>query len=169
LRVHSKAGGEELLARERADDLEGEWHGRRGLPSPARGWRSGGRELRFSLWLARNAWRGRRWTEALLWPPRALDRAVLAPATARLASAWDPAPALAVLPDGVELEARLAWRDGTPLADSALLRTYRVDGGGLVVDERVHAAGGARGLRYDLPARAREVERTAERVRYRLG
>jgi hypothetical protein len=43
-----------------------------------------------------------------------------------------------------------------------------VDGEGLVVSERLHSAGGARGLDYSVPAAAREIERSADRISYRL-
>src|SRR5258706_3054723 len=64
VRVWSKRERRELLAgREEAD-----WHGRAGSFAPARGWRSGARELRFSLWLARVDWRGGRRAAALARP-----------------------------------------------------------------------------------------------------
>lgn len=169
LRVVSRAGGEELLRRCRLGGAnEGEWSGSAGLPSPARGWRSGGRELRFSLWLARNAWRAGRRAEALAWPARVLTRGVGAFGTSRVGSPFHCAPLTCLLPDGVTLESRLARRDGTPVAGSELLRTFRVDGGGLLVEERLLDGGGARGLDYRVPGLATEVERSPGRVSYRL-
>lgn len=169
VRAVRKPGGEELLARCRlGGSNEGEWSGRLGRPSPRRGWRSGGKELRFSLWLARNAWRGGRRAEALLAPARVFARGVAAFAASRVGSPFELAPRSDVLDDGVVLESRLAWRDGTPAPGSSLLRTFRVDGEGLTVEERLTASGGARGLEYRVPARARDVERGPGYVRYRL-
>ena len=169
LRVVARGTGEELLARSpRGGSVEGEWTARRGLPSPGRGWRSGGGELRFSLWLARNAWRGRRHLEALAWPPRVLGRAVLAFAGSRVGSGCELAPQLAPEPDGVTLEGRLAWRDGAPVPGSSVVRSFRVTGDGLEVDERLAADGGARGVRFHVPRRASDVRREGTWVRYRL-
>ena len=144
-------------------------HARSGPPSLRRGWRAGGAELLFSLWLARNAWRGRRPLEALAWPPRTLLRGVGTYASGSVGSAFELSPETALLGDGVALESRLARRDGSPLAGSSLLRTFRVTGAGLAVEERLAAEGGARGLRYHVPARARDVQRDAGVVRYLLG
>lgn len=53
VRVFDKRAGKDALLRERFDPAgEGEWTAR-GARSLARGWKSGGSELRFSLWTAR--------------------------------------------------------------------------------------------------------------------
>jgi hypothetical protein len=169
VRVVRQGAGAELLARGRRGGVrEGEWSGRLGLPSLARGWRSGAPELRFAGWLARNAWRGKRRAEALLAVPRVVSRGVLAYGAARVGSAFELTPVTELLPDGVRLESRLARRDGTPVAASSLVRTFRVDGGGLVVEERCRSDGGARGLDYRVPPGATELERADGKLRYRL-
>lgn len=169
LRVVTRASGEELLARRPLSGTdEAEWRGAHGAPSFARGWRSGRGEARFSLWLARNAWRGGRRVEAALTPARVLRRGVLAFGGARVSSAFELAPGLDVGVAGVTLESRLARRDGTPVAGSNLVRDFAVTGTGLAVTERLVADGGARGVRYRVPRRAVDVQRGANLVRYRL-
>ncbi len=170
LALVSKESGEDLLGRRRPRrSLEGEWVGRSGLPSPARGWRAGGEELRFSLWLARNAWRGRRRLEALCAPPRVLAEAVLAPTSGRVASSFGLEANLVPGEDGVGLRSSLAYRDGTPVPGSVLERRYRLDGDGLSVEEHLEADGGARGVTYRLPAGARQVQREKGSIHYRIG
>jgi hypothetical protein len=169
LRVQRRADGAELLERCRLGGAqEAEWSGSAGLPSPARGWRGGGAELRFALWLARVHLRAGRAGAALLAPLSVARRGVAAFAAPRVSSAFALAPAVRVDGDGIELESALAWRGGAALAGSRLARRYQVDGDGLVVSERLLEGGGARGLRYGVPAAAREVERSAERVSFRL-
>jgi len=169
IRAVRKRDGTELLDHGRCAALvEGEWHGRRGLPSLARGLRSGAPELRFSLWLARVQQRAGRTGAALSEPLRVLRRGILSVAHPRLSSAFAVAPAVAVHEDGVTVTGRLSHADGSPLATSCFERTYRVDGEGLVVVERLLDPGGARAVRYAVPARAAEVVRHETTVRYRL-
>lgn len=177
LRVISR-GGEELLARSVDEPAgEAEWQGSAGGFAPLRGWRSGRSELRFSLWLARNAWRAGRRLEALTWPVRLFDRGVCAFAGPRVASSFSLAPVTVLDDDGMTqslslsltLEGPLAWRDGSPVPDTSLRRTFSVDGEGLLVEERLVNSGAVRGLEYLVPDRAHSVEREAGVVRYRLG
>jgi len=169
LRVYSKSAGRDVLARCRlADENEAEWSGELGAFSLARGWRSSGREVRFALWLARNHWRGRRYAAALRAPLDTLHHGPLAFASRRVGSAFHCAPTVTLLSDGVQLESALARRDGSVVPRSALARTFRIDGEGLAVVDRVLARGGVSGLRYRVPVAATEVERGEDEVRYRL-
>lgn len=169
IRVQRRADGAELLKRCRLGGAqEAEWNGRAGAPSPVRGWRSGGDELRFSLWLARVAWRRGERAGALALPARVFSRAVLAPAHPRCSSAFHLAPSVHLLGDGIQLEGGLAWRDGTPVPGARLERTFRVDGDGLEVEERLVARGAAGSLGYRVPAAAAQVSQSADAVRYRL-
>ncbi len=169
LRVISR-GGEDLLARAMDEPVgEAEWQGSLGGLAPLRGWRSGAGELRFSLWLARNAWRAGRRFEATAWPASLFARGVCAFAGPRVASSFALAPTTELDAAGLTLEGHLAWRDGSPVPDTTLRRSFSVDGEGLWVEERLVAAGGVRGLDYRVPERARAVEREPGFVRYRLG
>ncbi len=169
LRVVSRVDGRELLGKGKLPAIgPAEWSGKAGLPSWGRGWRSGAKELRFSLWLARNAWRGGRHREALLWPWRRLREGVLAFASSRVATPFALNPSLTLVDGGVRLEVPLAWSDGRPLADSSVERIYRVDGEGLVVEERLLRPGAARALSYRIPTGASQVVQDATSVRYRL-
>src|SRR6185295_9477246 len=80
LRVWSKREQRELLEGAGA----GAWSGRAGGFAPGRGWRSGARELRFSLWLARVDWRGGRRAAALARPGQVFARGVLDYASAQV-------------------------------------------------------------------------------------
>lgn len=169
LRVWSKARGADVLERCRLGGAnEAEWSGALGGFAPARGWRSGGKEVRFALWLARIHWRGGRVQDALLAPARVFARGVLAFAGPRVGSAFHLAPETRIDGPGVTLASRLARRDGTSLEDTRIARTYRLDGDGLVVVDEVLARGGVRNLTYTVPARATEVERDGLRITYRL-
>lgn len=148
---------------------EGEWRGGWGLPAPRRGWSAAGGEVRFGLWLARNAWRGKRPVEAFTAVPRILWRGVGRAMSPRASSAFDRSPSVQMLGDGVMLESRLALADGSPIPGTGLLRQFRVDGDGLVVDEHAQAAARVRRLGYNLPDAARDVVRSEGRLSYRLG
>lgn len=162
--------GEELLSRvPPALDPEAEWTGRAGHASPRRARRGARGELRFSLWLARVHLRAGRPVEALGEPLRVLREGVVAFGSTQVSSAFDLTPRVEPLPGGVRLAARLAWRDGTPVPGSRLVRTYRADEGGLAVEETLESAGVARSVRLHPPARARGLELGECRARYRLG
>ena len=165
VRVYSKRERRELLS----PAGEAEWHGRSGGFAPARGWRSGARELRFSAWLARVDWRAGRHAAALARPVRVFSRGVLDYASASVSSAFELAPRATPLSDGFRLESRLAHRDGTPLASSRLERSFRIGAGALEVEEQLLDAGGAQAVEYHLPQAARDVQREPGRVRYILG
>jgi hypothetical protein len=169
LRVVRKSDGADLLPRCRLGSAQpGEWTGHAGLVSLARGLRSGGSELRFSLWLARVHWRAGRRKDALLAPLRMLKRGVLAFAHPRVSSAFGLVPELELLPDGVLIRAELAHRGGDAVRGARVERVFQVDGEGLCVHERVLDSGSVRGLSYAIPAQAVDVERSSREVRYRL-
>lgn len=169
LRVQRRDDGAELVERCRLGGAqEAEWSGSAGLPSLARGWRGGGGELRFSLWLARVHWRAGRTGAALAAPLAVAHRGVAAFAAPRVSSAFALAPVVRIDGDGLELASALAWRGGDVVPGSRLERRYQVNGEGLTVSEHLLAAGGAHALRYGVPAAARDVERTVDRVTYRL-
>ncbi|MBK7642028.1 MAG: hypothetical protein IPJ19_03100 [Planctomycetes bacterium] len=170
LRVWSKREARELLERSGpGGEDEAEWHAQAGSFAPSRGWRSGARELRFAGWLARVDWRAGRYTTALARPGRVFSRGVLDYGAPLVSSAFDRAPRASPRSDGIELSGHLAHRDGTPLVQSRLERSFRIGGGALEVEERVLDAGGARGLEYHVPQAARELVREKHSVRYHLG
>jgi hypothetical protein len=169
LRVVRKSDGAELLERCRlGGSQEAEWSGASGLPSLPRGLAGGARELRFSLWLARNHWRGRRYSEALRAPWSVAKRGVLAFAAPSVSSAFFLAPQVRVDGDGLELESGLAWRGGKAVAGSRIQRRFQVDGDGLRVTDVLVSGAAARSLSYRIPAAATDVERGPGRVSYRL-
>jgi hypothetical protein len=169
LRVFDKRAHKDLLERCRLGGSNaGEWSGREGGFSPARGWRSGGRELRFSLWLARVHARAGRTGAALAAPAAVFRRGVLAFASARVSSAFDLAPHVEVLEDGVRLRAALAHRDGSRADFTSIERTFRVRGAGLEVEERLLAAGRARGVAFRAPSGAASGSEEPARASYRL-
>jgi hypothetical protein len=169
VRVVRRSDGRELLPRCRlGGHQQGEWSGLAGHTSLARGWRSGGREVRFSLWLARVHARAGRPLEALLAPPRMVRRGVLAFAHPRVSSAFALDPELRLEGAGARLVSGLAHRDGSPVPGTRLERRFRVDGGGLVVEEVGPEAAAVRGLEYRVPEGASEVLRSGPEIRYRL-
>ena len=174
LRVVSRASGTELLSRSLDGSPGGapvpaEWAGRAGVWNIARGWRAGAADLRFSLWLARAAWRARGLRAALGEPVRRLRDGVLAFASPRVRSDMDLAPTCRVTPRGVQLESRLARPDGQVLAGSRLVRGFELDETGLWVDDHLIEPGAGKSARYSLPGAARDVARSKGHVRYRLG
>ncbi len=169
LQVVRKHEGRELLLRERGSaEQEGEWSARSGWPAPRRGWSAGADELRFSLWRARVHLRARRPGAALLAPLETFARGVCAYASPRVSSAFELQPELELLPDGVLVRSHLAWRDGQRVPWSGIERSYRLDGQGLLVSERLVTRGGARGLRYRVPAAAQDVQQDGAEWRYSL-
>ena len=169
LRVLRKSDHAELVERCRlGGSQEAEWSGKRGLPRPVRALVAARRELRFSLWLARNHWRGRRPVAALRAPGTVFQRGVLAFAAPRVSSAFHLVPDVAVLPDGVRLTGGLAWRGGRSVPRSRIERTFQVDGEGLVVTERLLQSAGVRELAYRAPRTARDLVEAEGSVSYRL-
>jgi len=175
LRVVRKADGAELVRRERlAHRQEGEWSGWSGGFAPRRGWRTCGREGRFSLWLARNHWRCGRPREALAAPLGVARRGLVAFSSAEASSAFHLGGAFDCGPAGVRQTSGLAWRGGDPVAGVTCERSFAVDGDGLRVVERLRGAGALRGLEYVLPEAATEVSAPAgaagdeREVSYRL-
>jgi glycosyltransferase involved in cell wall biosynthesis len=173
IRVVSKATGSELLQRRMDGDprgaaIEGEWCARAGIWNAARGMRAGAADLRFSLWLARVAWRSAGLRAALGEPVRRLRDGVLAFASRRVRSDMDLLPTCSSLPRGVQIESHLARPDGQVLSGSRLIRRFELDAAGLLVDDHLIERGAARSVRYRVPAAARDVQRDPGRVRYSL-
>jgi hypothetical protein len=169
LQVARKSDGKDLLERVRhAAAQEGEWTGAAGRFQPLRGLRSGASELRFSLWLARTDLRAGETLRALTRPLDVLREGVLSFASSACSTAFDRAPSLEVLSDGVRLRSRLCHRDGEPIAASAVQRTYRLEGEGLLVEERLLDPSPVRDLAYRIPAAAKDIERSDRVVSYRL-
>lgn len=167
LRVFDKRIGVDLLqhTRELAGDFE--WTGT-ASSSFARGWKSGASELRFSLWTARVHRRAGRTAEALREPWRAWREGVSEFASARVSSAWALAPTVEAREHELVVRTPLAYRDGTPVADTLCERRYLLEGDALVVDETLHSSGTVKELAYALPAWAKVIERDARHVRCRL-
>ncbi|MFT7670910.1 MAG: hypothetical protein ACI8X5_003623 [Planctomycetota bacterium] len=169
IRVVRKADGMELVARCRLGGHQAaEWSGKSGLPSPVRGLRAGAKEVRFSTWISRVHWRAGRKKEALCAPLKTFKRGVLAFAHSRVSSAFCLSPTVELIENGVRLRSSLAWRDGTPVPESRLLREFLVDETGLLVREELLDSGGARALSYPIPEGADEIHRSATEIRYRL-
>ena len=170
LRVYDKRAERDVLARRRFEGAqEGEWSGAQGLPSLARGWRSGASDLRFSLWQARVHWRAGRALDAVLAPLRVFRRGVLAFGAQRVSSAFDLAPSIEIFDDGVLVRSQLAHRDGSRAEGSALERSYRIDGEGLEVRERLASAGSARRVVFRMPRAARDARQEGGEISFRLG
>ena len=158
LRVVRKSDGAELVDRVRhAHGQAAEWSAAAGAPNPLRGWRACGRELRFSLWQARNHWRCRRPGEALGAPWHALTQGVGAFASAQVSTAFHLGAALECPTAGVRQTTGLAWRGGEPVPGVEVQRSFTLDGEGLRVAEHLRGAARVRGLRYVVPAAARDV------------
>jgi len=169
LQVVRKSDGQDLLVRRRhAAAQEGEWTGTSGMFSVGRGLSSGARELRFSLWLARTDLRAGNVARALARPFKVLREGVLAFGSPVCSTAFDRAPELETFSDGVQLRSHLARRDGSRIEHSAIERTFRVGGDGLLVEERLKDPSPVRGLAYHVPSRAQDIERDEHTLRYRL-
>lgn len=170
VRVYGKREGRNLLERCRLGGAqEGEWNASFGGPSLARGWRGGGGELRFSLWLARVAARRGRLAQALATPPGVVRRGILAFGAPRVSSSFDLAPEVRLEGTSIVVESRLAHRDGGVVPQSRIERRFEVDGAGLVVEESLVEDGGARHVDYRVPAAASDVRRDGRRITWRLG
>jgi hypothetical protein len=167
LRVWSKLSSRDVLERARDSD-EAEWVGSSGSTHPLRGLRANKDELRFSFWLSRVAWRGGRAKDALLAPLEIAKKSLFGCGGTRASSAFDPAPDVELHGDGFVLRGGLAHREGTRVEGSALERTFSSDGGGLVVDEKLLAAGRAQAVAYHVPKLARDVVSAPDRASYRL-
>jgi len=169
LRVWSKQRGADVLDKgSLRGNCEGEWSAMSQSFAPLRGWRANQEELRFSLWLARVAWRAGRPWKALTTPFTIARRGLFDFATRRATSAWDLAPTVEVVADGLTLRGALAHRDGSRCEGAEIERSFTVDGTGLAVDERVRAEGLIRALGYSVPQAATGVVRTPFSSRYRL-
>ena len=170
LRVVRKSDGASLLERRRwCVDQEGEWSARAGRLQLSRGWHSSAAELRFSLWLLRNHWRGGRFALALLAPFDVARRGLFGFGSSEVSSAFHNAPTARIDGSGVTLATSLAWRTGSVPAGPRLVRRFEVDGSGLTVSERCEATDSLRSLRFRWPLAAteRRGEGSAERA-YRL-
>ena len=124
--------------------------------------------MRFSLWLARVHARAGRFGAALAAPADVFRRGVLAFAHPRVSSAFDLAPEVEVLADGVRLRGALAHRDGSRVAGSSLERVFHVRGNGLEGEERLLASGRARDVAFRMPGGAASKPGDPTRASYRL-
>ncbi len=159
LRVVRKSDGLDLCPRRPFAGLqEGEWSGKSGVLAPARGWRAGAHELRFSLWLARVHWRAGRFGAALLAPANSFRRALWDFAQPLVSSSLGLDPELELVDGGVRLRVQLAHRGGQVAGDAWVEREFRVDGKGLVVSETLLSEGRVRSLEYAWPAAAEKIE-----------
>lgn len=132
-RLVSFRGGDPMRTWDRA----GDWTGRVGvLPRWRAGWRHARGELRFSWWLARNAFRRAGWMAAVVQPWRALRRGWCASSSTRVHSAWNLAPGWQPVEGGVLLRSCLAYRDGRCAPKTELERRIVVTDEGLHVHDR---------------------------------
>jgi hypothetical protein len=169
LRVWSKTKQADVLDKGRVRGIsEAEWVATCGDFSPRRGWRANHDEVRFSLWLARIAWRGGRPLAALTCPFRVAKRGLFDFATRTASSEFDLNPSVEQSVDGLLVRSALAHRDGSPVAGTAIERRFTIDGTGLSVAERVECAGECRAVEYRVPQQATEIVRTPYTASYRL-
>jgi len=147
---------------------EGEWTATAGPVAPSRGWRANHDELRFSMWLARVAWRGGRPLDALTLPLRIAKRGLVDFATQRASSANDLSPEIETSIDGLLVRSALAYKDGSRVADTAIERRYTIDGAGLSVAENLVSSGACSAIDYSVPEAATAVVRSLNAVSYRL-
>ncbi|MFT4709220.1 MAG: hypothetical protein ACI8Q9_000338 [Planctomycetota bacterium] len=163
----------ELVPRERFGSSPlAEWVGKAGSFRLGRGWRAGKDELRFGLWTARVHWRAGRRLDFLLELPRIFRRAVLAYASPMVSSAFCRTVKTKLEADSLHIESSLAWRDGTPVPGSSLLRSFQMTEAGLCVTEQLQSPGSAKGLAYQIPDRAdrapKNLQETATEISYVL-
>ncbi|HPF13401.1 MAG TPA: hypothetical protein PLJ12_03975, partial [Planctomycetota bacterium] len=135
LRIFDKERGRDhLVCDSEATRADGHWVGTHGRwPRLRAAWRKNRHELRFSWWLARNAFRRAGLLAALREPLRAVRVGIWGFASNQTRSAWCVDPALERMPDGVRLEGRMVWHDGTRAGSAVLVRTYRIDAEHLAV------------------------------------
>ena len=169
LQVVRKSDGRDLLERQRhAIPQEAEWSAKGGFFSLFRGLRSGARELRFSLWLARTDARAGRLWRGLKRPFEMFKRGVVAFGSGNSSTAFDREQELHSFADGVSLSSGLARRDGSASAGPRFSRSFRLAGDGLLVEEKLLDPKPMRGLIYRIPAAAEDVERNDRVLRYKL-
>lgn len=160
------ADGTVLLERNHsAGAPEGEWADRSGGFQGARGWRANRKELRFSVWLARNALRGGRWARAVSIPLSVLTRGVLAYGSGAISSAYDREAVLEQVPGGVRVRGALAHRDGSRVSGTAFERVFTVQDGGLLVRD---TCTGAQNPQLTVPKHATGVVQEEGSVSYFL-
>ena len=169
LQVVRKSDGKDLLERVRyAVPQEAEWSSKGGFFSLFRGLRSGLKELRFSIWLARTDMRaGETWL-GIKRPLEMFKRGILAFGSGVASTAFDREPEMHSFADGVSLSSGLARRDGSVSGGPRFSRSFRLAGDGLLVEEKLLDPKPMRGLVYRIPAGAEEIERTDRVLRYKL-
>ena len=173
VRKNASQPDDELVPRERFGSSPlSEWTGKAGGFRPSRGWRAGKDELRFGLWTARVHWRAGRRLDFALELPRIFRRAVWAYASPKVSSAFCRKVETNVEAHSVHLESGLAWRDGTPVPGSQLLRSYQMTAAGLQVTDHLKSSGSAFKLTYQIPDSAdggpKNLQETAPEVSYVL-
>lgn len=156
LRVHDREAGHDVfLAEPFTRRPEAAWSGAAGLPAPARGWRAGRDDLRFSLWLARNRRRTDGLAAGLAEPLQALRRAVLAPASTTVSTAFDRGASLRPGPGGeVRWEAALTDRTGRRAGMGFRFDLHALPGGGLELVTEGLGGRPPRGLWLRIPGHA---------------
>ena len=169
LQVVRKSDGRDLLERQRhAIPQEAEWSVKGGFLSLLRGLRSGARELRFSLWLARTDARAGHLWRGIKRPFEMFKRGVIAFGSGAASTAFDREPELHSFADGVSLSSGLARRDGSVRGGPRFSRSFRLAGDGLLVEEKLLDTRPMLGLVYRIPTAAEDIERTDRVLRYKL-
>ncbi|MFT5199204.1 MAG: hypothetical protein ACI87O_001868 [Planctomycetota bacterium] len=169
LRVVRKSTGEELLQRGAASiAFEAQWHSTTGKFSILRAWRLNKKELRFSVWKARNALRTRGLLAAMAEPLYALRDGIFGYAKGVGSSAFATRARVDCDSQRVRLFSELCLRGGEPMPGIAIQREYQVDGEGLLVVETVEEGSLDSRGDYRLPEGASAVVMEAGRVTYRL-
>ena len=135
IRVVDMAGKELLVRNPRTAIQEGEWHGRSGLPRWPTAWGANRAELRFSLWLARNALRGRELARAMGIPWGVFCAGILGYGSSVVSSSCDRQATLELLPEGARVRGVLAHRDGQRIPGADFERSFTLQDGGLLVRE----------------------------------
>ncbi len=173
LRVFSRSTGRDLFQADRfARRPMGAWSGGAGTPSPARGWRAGATDLRFSGWLMRNRWRTGNSPvsklRALREPLSYFRRGVVAFGSSAVCTSFAREGRLEVTDDSVLLSGPFARPDGT-VVGGRVDRTFRGSALGLEVEERCVDRTGVRSLWFRSPTHAVMLEEVQDHVRYRFG
>ena len=135
--------GKELLPRDpHGRQHEGEWYSTSGSGDKrslwarwTAAWRTNRTELRFSVWMMRNALRGGEVLRAAGIPWVTFQRGILGYGSRQISSAYDRGASLEVIPGGVRVRGVLAHADGTRVPGADFERSYRIEGEELRVED----------------------------------